>query len=88
MKNNDLYILFSILNYQNSFISSIKYTFLPIIAVVAIDASGKNHINTAKPILRALAWLQVHQMEGFLMVSKKLRPFPVVMNSPFLLKIK
>ena len=72
------------LPYQNSFISSIKHIFFSILAVAAAVTSDKNEINTAKTNLRTLTWLQIHKMEGFLMVSKKIRPFPVVMNSPFL----
>ena len=81
-------VIFRFLQYHGNCISCIKQDFLTMIAVVVAVTSGENIINTSKTNLRTLTWLQIHYMEDFLMISKKLRPFPVVMHSPSLQKIK
>ena len=44
-------------------------------------------INSPKSNLMALEWLDVHEMEGFIMINKKLWPFPVDCDSTSLLDI-
>ena len=80
----DWLIIFRFLQYLDNCISCIKQNFLTMIAIVVAVTSGENIINTSKSNLRTLTWLQIHYMEGFLVISKKLRPFPVVMHSPSL----
>ena len=47
----------------------------------------ENLINSPKSNLMALAWLDVHEMEGFIIVNKKLWPFLVDCDSTSLLHI-
>ena len=47
----------------------------------------QNLINSPKSNLMAKAWLDVHEMEGFIIVNKKLWPFLVDCDSTSLLDI-